>query len=157
MLNRVALVIALAAVPIATSVFARDDAPGNTEFRWALVSKGSTVATTADELARADEWISAGDRVLFARFGEDEYLIRDRATLDRADELVEPIRKLGEKVREIRAPRGSYRGDKLGKREWKERLRPFKEQRRELLLHVSPEIEALARDAVRRGQAQRLN
>lgn len=149
MLNRVAVMMTLAAVLAATSVSARDD-----EFGWVLVSKGSTVATSGDELSRVDEWTSNGDRVLFVRFGQNEYLIRDSATLDRADDLVEEIRRLGEKAREIRAPRGEQRGDK---REWKERLRPFKERRRELLLHVSPKVEALARDAVRRGQAQRLN
>jgi len=104
-----------------------------------------------------EDWISKGDRVLFVRFGQDQYLIRDRVTLDRADELVEPIQELGEKAREIRAPRGEQRGDKLGRREWKERLRPFKEKRRELLLHVSPKIEALARAAVSRGHVRRLN
>jgi hypothetical protein len=153
MLCRVAFVIATS-VLVATSAFARDR---STPFGWVLVSKGSTVATSTDELNRLDRWPFDSDRVLFARFGEDEYLIRDRVTLDRADEWVEPIRKLGEKAREIRASRSENRGDKLGRREWKERLRPYKEKRRELLLQVSGEIEALARDAVRRGQAQRLN
>ena len=152
MLNRVAVMMTLAAVLTATSVSARDD-----EFGWALVSKGSTVATSTDQLGRLDKWNPNGDRVLFARFGQDEYLIRDRVTLDRADELVEPIRELGEKAREIRTSRGEQHGDKLGRREWKERLRPFKEKRRELLLRVSPKIEELARAAVSRGQAQRLN
>ena len=157
MLDRVAVVMTLAAVVSATSVFARDDDFRNTEFGWALLSNGSTVATSTDELTRLDEWTSDEDRVLFARFGEDEYLIRDRVTLDRADELVEPIRMLGEKAREIVASRPAHRGDKLGRREWKERLRPFKEKRRELMLGVSGEIEALARDAIRRGQARRMN
>ena len=151
MLHRVAVMMTLAAALTATSVSARD------EFGWVLVSRGSTVATSVDELSRLEDWISKGDRVLFVRFGQDQYLIRDRATLDRADELVEPIQELGEKAREIRAPRGEQRGDKLGRREWKERLRPFKEKRRELLLHVSPKIEALARAAVSRGHVRRLN
>ncbi|HKQ57835.1 MAG TPA: hypothetical protein VJY35_08190 [Candidatus Eisenbacteria bacterium] len=155
--NRVAVVMTLAAMLSATSALARDDAFRNTPFRWAVLSEGSTVATTADELNLLDEWTSDGDRVLLARFGEDDYLIRDRVTLDRADELVEPIRRLGEKAREIVASRGAHRGDKLGRREWKARLRPIKEKRRELMLQVSGEIEALAREAVRRGQAQRLN
>jgi hypothetical protein len=157
MLHRVAVVMTLAAMLSASSAFTRDDDFRNNQFGWALLSKGSTVATSVDELNRLDEWTSDGDRVLFARLGEDEYLIRDRVTLDRADALVEPIRKLGEKAREIRPSHGAHRGDKLGRREWKERLRPFKEKRRELLVQVSGEIEALARDAVRRGQAQRLN
>jgi len=151
MLHRVAVMMTLAAALTATSVSARD------EFGWVLVSRGSTVATSVDELSRLEDWISKGDRVLFVRFGQDQYLIRDRVTLDRADELVEPIQELGEKAREIRAPRGEQRGDKLGRREWKERLRPFKEKRRELLLHVSPKIEALARAAVSRGHVRRLN
>ena len=78
-------------------------------------------------------------------------------TLDRVDQLVEPIRKLGEKAREITASRGAHRGDKLGRREWKERLRPLKEKRRELLLRVSGEIESLTRACVERGKVQRLN
>jgi hypothetical protein len=146
------MVMTLATMLVPTPVSARD-----TQFGWALVSKGSTVATSVDELERLDEWTSDGDHALFARFGDDEYLIRDRATLDRIDQLVEPIRKLGEKAREIVASRGAYRGDKLGRHEWKERLRPFKEKRRELLLRVSGDVEALARECVRRGQAQRLN
>lgn len=152
MLQRAVVIMTLAATLAATSVSAREDG-----FGWALASRGSTVATSGDELSRLDEWTSDGDRVLFVRFGEREYLIRDAAALDRADELVEPIRRLGERAREIRAPRGEQRGDKLGRKEWKERLRPFKEKRRELLLEVSPEIEALARDAVRKGKAQSLN
>ena len=152
MLHRVAVMMILAAALTAASVSARDD-----EFGWALVSKGSTVATSTDVLSRIEDAISNGDRVLYVRFGQDEYLIRDRVTLDRADELVEPIRELGEKAREIRASRGEQRGDKLGRREWKERLRPFKEKRRELLLDVSPKIEALARAAISRGQVQHLN
>jgi len=152
MLHRTVVMMTLAAALTATSVSARDD-----EFGWALVSKGSTVATSVDVLGRLDDRISNGDRVLFVRFGQDEYLIRDPATLDRADVLVEPIRELGEKAREIRPSRGEQRGDKLGRREWKERLRPFKEKRRELLLRVSPKIEALARAAAARGQVQRLN
>jgi len=141
---------------VTSSVFARDD-HSRSPFGWAVVSKGSTVATTADELHRLEEWTSDGDRVLYARFDEDEYLIHDRATLDRVDQLVEPIRKLGEQAREIRASQGAHPYDKRGRQEWKERLRPIKEARRALLLGVSDEIEALARDAVRRGQAQRLN
>jgi len=151
MLHRIAVMMTLAAALTATSVSARD------EFGWVLVSMGSTVATNVDELSRLEDWITNGDRVLFVRFGQDQHLIRDRVTLDRADELVEPIQELGEKVREIRASRGEQRGDELGRREWKERLRPFKEKRRELLLHVSPKIEALARAAISRGQGQRLN
>ena len=151
MLHRVPVMMTLAAALTATSVSARD------EFGWVLVSKGSTVATSVDELSRLEDWISNGDRVLVVRFGQDQYLIRDRVTLDRADELVEPIQELAEKAREIRASRGEQRGDKRGRREWKERLRPFKEKRREHLLHVSPKIEALARAAVSRGQVQRLN
>jgi hypothetical protein len=142
---------------VGTSVFGRDDDFRNTQFGWALVSKGSTIATTTDDLGRLEEWTSDEGRVLYARFGEDEYLIRERATLDRVDELVEPIRRLGEKAREIGASRGAYRTDKVGRREVKEQLRPIKARRRELLLHVSGEIEALARAAVRRGQAQRLD
>ena len=76
--------------------------------------------------------------------------------LDRADQLVEPIRKLGEKAREIVAAKGD-RASKVGRREWKERLRPYKEQRREMLLGVSDEMESLAQEAIRRGQAARLN
>ena len=151
MLHRVGVMMTLAAALTVTFVSARD------EFGWVLVSKGSTVATSVDELSRLEEWISNGDHVLFVRFGQKQYRIRDRVTLDRADELVEPIQELAEKAREIRASRGEQRGDKRGRREWKERLRPFKEKRRELLLHVSPRIEALARAAVSRGQAQRLN
>ena len=157
MLHRVALVTTLTIMLAVPSVLARDNGFGNTQFGWALVSKGSTVATSVDELNRLNEWTSDGDHVLFARFGHDEYLIRDRVTLDRVDQLVEPIRELGEKAREITASRGVQRGDKLGRREWKERLRPIKEKRRDLLIGVSGEIESLARDAVRRGQAQRLN
>lgn len=156
MFCRVAVVVATA-VLVATSAFAREGEFRSTPFGWVLVSKGSTVATSTDELSRLDQRTSDSDRVLYARFGEDEYLIRDSATLDRADDLVEEIRRLGEKAQEIRAASGAHRGDKLGRREWKERLRPFKEKRRELLLRVSPKIEALARDAVRRGQAQRLD
>jgi hypothetical protein len=151
MLHRLAVLMTLAAALAATSVSARE------EFGWVLVSKGPTVATSGDELSRSEEWTSNEDRVLFVRFGQDEYLIRDRVTLDRADELVAPIRELAEKAREIRPPRGEQRGDKLGRREWKERLRPIKEKRRELLLQVSPRIEALARAAISKGQAQRLN
>jgi len=97
------------------------------------------------------------DHVLFARFGEDEYLIRDPTTLDRVDQLVKPIRTLGEQAREITASHGAARGDKLGRRELKDELRPIKARRRQLVLHVSGKIEALARAAVRRGRAQRLN
>ena len=159
MRKRDALVMILAAMLFAPSSFARDshDWDGTPEFGWALVSNGSTIATSLDEWNRLDEWIAADDRVLFARFGEDEYLIRDRSTLDRVDQLVEPIRRLGERAREIAAPRSAHHADKLGRREWKERLRPLKEKRRELLRRVSGEIEALARDAVRQGHAQRLN
>jgi uncharacterized coiled-coil DUF342 family protein len=105
-------------------------------------------------LSRLDASTADGERVLFVRFGQAEYLIRDRATLDRADQLVEPVRKLGERAREIVAARGERRSDK---REWKERLRPYKEKRRELLNGVSDEMEALARESIRRGQAARLN
>jgi len=157
MLHLVAPVMTLTAMLVATSVVGRDDDFGNTPFGWALVSQGSTIATSTDELSRLQEWTSDEDRALFARFGEDEYLIRERVTLDRADQLVEPIRKLGEKAREIVASRGAHRSDKPGRREVKEQLRPIKARRRQLLLHVSGEIEALARAAVRRGQAQRLN
>ena len=151
---RLAVLLTLAVVLIATPAFARADDSENPWFGWALVSKGSTVATSVVELNRLNEWTSDEDRVLFARFGEDEYVIRDRMTLDRADDLLAPIRELGEKARQIAAYRGANRRDK---REWKERLRPFKQKRRELLLQVSGEIESLARDAIRRGQAQRLN
>jgi hypothetical protein len=157
MLHLVAPLMTLTAMMVATSVVGRDDDFRNTPFGWALVSQGSTIATSTDELSRLQEWTSDDDRVLFARFGEDEYLIRERVTLDRVDQLVEPIRKLGEKAREIVASRGAHRSDKLGRREVKEQLRPIKARRRQLLLHVSGEIEALARAAVRRGQAQRLN
>ena len=157
MLHLVAPVMTLAAMLGATSLVGRGDDFRNTQFGWALVSQGSTIATSTDELSRLEEWTSDGDRVLFARFGEDEYLIRERVTLDRVDQLLEPIRKLGEKAREIVASRGAHRSDKLGRREVKERLRPIKARRRQLLLHVSGEIEALARAAVRRGQAHRLN
>ena len=157
MLHRVALATILATALVATSVFARDDGLANSKFGWAFVSKGSSVATTSDDLDRLDEFTSEGDRALFARLGDDEYLIRDRATLDRVDQLVEPIRRLGEKAREIVGQRGAQRGDKLGRREWKERLRPFKEKRRQLVLRVSGDIEALVRESVRRGHAQRLD
>jgi len=123
--------------------------------RWP--SRVSTVATSTDDLSQLDEWTSEGERVLFVRFGSELYLIHDPATLDRVDRLVKPIRELGEKAREIAGARGTELSGKLGKREWKERLRPYKEKRRELLRGVSDEIESLAREAVRRGQAQRLN
>ena len=156
-----ALVMALAAMLFASSSFARDDDSHDrdpiSEFGWALVSNGSTMASSLDEWNRLDERIANGERVLFARLGEDEYLIRDRSTLDRVDQLVEPIRRLGEKAREIAATRTAPRADKLGRREWKERLRPLKEERHELMRRVSVDIERLARDAVRRGRAQRLN
>ena len=84
-------------------------------------------------------------------------MIRERSTLDRVDRLVEPIRKLGEKAREVAGRRGDHLADKLGRREWKQRLRPFKEKRRELMRRVTGEIEALARDVVRRGRARRVN
>lgn len=157
MRHRVALVMTLATMLVATSAFARDVGFRMAQFGWVLVSKGSTVATSVDELDRLNEWTSDEDRVLFVRFGDHEYLIRDRFTLDRVDQLVEPIRKLGDKASEIVASRGERQADKLGRREWKERLRPFKEKRRELLLGVSDDIESLARDAIRRGQAQRLD
>ena len=161
MRKRDALVMILAAMLFASFSFARDDDSDDRdrtlEFGWALVSNGSTIATSLDEWNRLDEWITADDRVLFARFREDKYLIRDRSTLDRVDELVEPIRRLGEKARELVATRSTHHADKLGRREWKERLRPLKEKRRELLRRVSGKIEALARDAVRQGRAQRLN
>lgn len=153
MLHRVALFLSLASLIGATSALARDD--DSPPFGWALASpKGSTIATSTDELSRLDASTADGERVLFVRFGQAEYLIRDRATLDRADQLVEPVRKLGERAREIVAARGERRSDK---REWKERLRPYKEKRRELLNGVSDEMEALARESIRRGQAARLN
>ena len=150
MLYRVAVVVATAFL-VATSALA-----GSTSFGWALASKGCTAATSTDELSRLEQRTSDSDRILYARFGEDEYLIRDPATLDRADSLIEPIRQLGESAREIRPVNGADPTDKQTRQEWKERLRPFKEKRRELLLRVSPRIEALARDAVARGKAQRL-
>jgi len=150
-----ARLLTLAIMLGATSVVAPSD-DYNPQFRWALASKGLTVATSADELTRLNESTSDEDRVLYARIDGHEYLIREAATLDRVDQLVEPIRKLSDKVRQLVPSRGDYAGDKLGRREWKARLRPFKEKRRELLRHVSGDIEALARDAVRRGQAQRL-
>ena len=153
--NRVAPLLALAAMLAAVSAFAQDDEIANAQFRWAVASKGSTIATSADELNWLDEHTSEGDRVLLARFGETAYLIRDPATLDRVDKLVEPIRKLGQKARAI--VEQQHRTDKLGKREWKERLRPIKEERRTLMRGVSGEIEALAREAIARGQAQRFN
>jgi len=156
MLDHAALVLTLAATVAGTS-FAGDESFRNTRFGWALVSRGSTIATSTDELDRLHAWTSDGDRVLLARFGEDEYLIRDRVTLDRVDRLVEPVRALGEKARAILAARGAGRSDKLDRREWKERLRPLKEERRKLLHQISGEIETLARDAVRRGGAQRVN
>src|SRR5262245_12518879 len=156
MLHRLVLGMTLAAMLMATSLFAREVVL-DSEFGWALASKGTTIATSGDELTRLVEWTSNGDRVLLARFGEEAYLIRDRATLDRVDHLVEPIRKLGEKARQITVSRGTSLGDKAGRREWKERLRPYKERRRVLMLGVTGEIESLARDAVRRGQAQLVN
>lgn len=161
MRNRVALVMAFAAILFAPFAFAREpdsrDADPTSEFGWVLVSNGSTIASSSDELNRLDELITDDGRVLFARLGRVEYLIRDRHALDRADELVEPVRKLGERAREVLATRGVHRGDKLGRREWKERLRPLKERRRELLRGVTGAIETLARDAVRQGRAQRVN
>jgi len=155
MLHRPVLGMTLATMLVATSLFAREVVLGRSEFGWALASKGTTVATSVEELSRLDEWLLGGERVLFARFGEEGYLIRDRATLDRVDQLVEPIRKLSEKARQIAAP--ADRRDKLARREWKERLRPYKEKRRVMLLGITGEIEALARAAVRRGEAQRVN
>jgi len=161
MRKRVTLVMILAVMLFASLAFARDDdshgRDRTPEFGWALVSNGSTIATTLDDWNRLDEWIVDDDRVLFARFGKVEYLIRDRSTLDRVDQLVEPIRKLGEKAREVAATRPAHNGDKLRRRDWKERLRPLKEKRRELLRRVSNEIEALARNALGQGRAQRLN
>jgi hypothetical protein len=154
---RVVPVMSLALMLVASSAFARDRVVTNASFGWALVSKGSSIATSTDELNRLlNERTSERDRVLYARFGEDEYLVRDRVTLDRIDQLVAPVRELSEKAREIVPPHGG-RSDKVDRREWKERLRPFKEKRRELLLGMSGEIEALARAAVRRGQAQYLD
>ena len=157
MLKRVTLVM-LAAMLCASSAFARDDdSPGRDPFGWAFVSNGTTIKTSLDEWNHLDEWFGPDDRLMFARFGDKEYLIQDQSTLDRVDELVEPIRRLGEKAREIAERRGAHLANKLGKREWKERLRPFKEQRRELIRRVSGKIEALARDAVRQGRARRVN
>ena len=156
MLDRVACSMTLATLLVATSWVSPGDDSSNASFGWVSVSRGSTVATSGDELDRLNEQAPDQDRVLFAHIGEDEYLIRDRATLDRVDQLLEPIRKLGEKAREIAASRGTDRSDKLHRRAWKARLRPFKEERRELLLGVSGQIEALARDAIRRGQALHL-
>jgi len=107
-------------------------------------------------LNQLDERAAGADRMLLARFGADEYLIRDSLALDQVERLVEPIRRLSEKARDIIASRGARPSDKLGRHEWKARLRPYKERRRELMLEVSGPIEALARDAVRRGQAQPL-
>jgi len=156
MLDRIACSMTLATILVASSWVAPDDDFRNAPFGWVSVSKGSTIATSGDELDRLNERAPDQDRVLFAHFGEDEYLIRERATLDRVDQLLEPVRRLGEKAREIGALRGTNRSDKLHRRAWKARLRPLKEERRQLLLDVSGQIEALARDAVRRGQAQRL-
>ena len=157
---RLALVVVFASMLVAPFAFAREPdyrvAVQTSEFGWVLVSNGATIAATLVEWNRLDELITDDDRVLFARFGGDEFLIRDRHTLDRADELVEPIRKLGEKARAILAAR-AHGGDKIGRREWKERLRPLKEKRRELLRDVTGAIEALARDAVRQGRVQRVN
>jgi hypothetical protein len=157
--KRAAIEMILAAMLFASSALAREDASRDRgrrpEFGWALVSNGSTIATSLDEWDRLDERIAGNERVLFARLGGDEYLIRDRSTLDRVDQLVEPIRRLGEKARAITATRST--NDKAGRREWKERLRPLKEERGERLRAVSGEIEGLARDAVRQGRAQRLN
>ncbi len=156
MLDRVACSMTLATMLVATSWVAPNDDFRNASFGWVSVSRGSTVATSGDELDRLNARAPDQDRALFARFGEDAYLVRDQATLDRVDQLLEPIRKLGETAREISAARGANRSDKLHRHAWKARLRPLKEHRRELLLGVSGEIETLARDAIRRGQAQRL-
>jgi hypothetical protein len=155
MLERIALATAVAAAIAASPALARDD--DFESFGWALASRVSTVATSTDDLSQLDEWTSEGERVLFVRFGSELYLIHDPATLDRVDRLVKPIRELGEKAREIIEMRGTELSGKLGKREWKERLRPYKEKRRELLLGVSDEIESLAREAVQRGKAERLD
>ena len=158
MRNRVALTMVVAVLLVAPAVFARDDAARDSdrtpEFGWVLVSNGSTIMTSLDEWNRLDELNLGDERVLFVRFGKDQYLIRDLHTLDRVDELVEPIRKLGQQVREMIPTRNGSRADK---REWKERLRPLKEKRRDHLRRVSPDIEDLAREAVRRGQAERVN
>ena len=156
MLYRVVAVVATTLL-VATSAFARQGVSGNTSFGWALANKGSMAATSTDDLSRLEPRTSDSDRVLYARFGEDEYLIRDPATLDRADSLIAPIRQLGESARQIRPLNDADLADKRHRREWKERLRPFKEKRAQLLLRVSPQIEALARDAVAKGKAQRLN
>lgn len=156
MLYRVVVVVATTLL-VATSAFARQGDSGDTSFGWALANKGSMAATSTDELNRLEPRTSDSDRVLYARFGEVEYLIRDPATLDRADSLIEPIRQLGESARQIRPLNGGDLSDKRNRREWKERLRPFKEKRAQLLLRVSPQIEALARDAIAKGKAQRLN
>lgn len=72
MLHLVAPVMTLTVMLVGTSVFGRDDDFRNTQFGWALVSKGSTIATTTDDLGRLEEWTSDEGRVLYARFGEDE-------------------------------------------------------------------------------------
>jgi len=56
MLNLVAPVMAV--ILVTTSVVGRDDDFRSARFGWALVSEGSTIATSTDELSRLEEWTS---------------------------------------------------------------------------------------------------
>jgi len=161
MRHRAAFLMLLAVVLVVPGATVRGEAMHDTdrvpEFGWVLVSGGSTIATSTDDLNRWDRLKRDDDRVLFARIGADEYVIRDPHFLDRVEHLVEPIRKLEQQTRELLATRAGARADKLERREWKERLRPLKERRHEYLRRVSGDIEDLAREAVHEGRAERVN
>src|SRR5439155_21907360 len=96
------LAVAVSAAPaLAGNSPPGDDPESGSGFGWALVSGGSTMATDLDDWQRLHDLKADDDHFLMVRFGRDEYVIHDARVLERADDLVEPIRKLGQQAREM--------------------------------------------------------
>jgi hypothetical protein len=87
-------------------------------FRWAVIDgKSKVMGDRSDDDVRAalvKEARASGRRVLWLRLDGEDWVVRDRALVDRADELLRPMRELGGKMGALGGEMGRH-GAEVGR------------------------------------------
>lgn len=212
-----------------TRTYSSQERESQNAFGWAVVTGSSTTSSDWDDFERLHDVKADLDRdAFFVRYGSEQWVITDRRTVERAADIVEPVRELGQRARawararrdavqyDLREGRGDDRSvermarvrarlearraelerrirerDRAGydtdaleeqrdaidqaidalrdapqvhvfdrrqfKEDFKGEAKAYKDQHRQLIDRANRELDALARDAIRHGRAERID
>lgn len=144
--------LAMLAPPLAAHP--EHDSSKNSYVYYAPGGGSSSMNGSRDDWHLAQKLRAGREAMLYVRKGEDAYVIRDTATLRRADSIFEPQRALGKKQSELGA-----RQAELGRRQALLGLQQGELGREQGRLGELTEgkIHALLAEALQRGVAQRVD